>query len=544
MYHVDSCFFVVKIHFKAFLLIDRMMMTSERINTIDDELSYRIEEDEGVDSDDDDDDPPMLVNLGENQEKPNNPIQTNKLKKKVPVTILTGFLGSGKTTLIQYILHSPDHQYKIAIIENEFAGLDNGDTNSNENVEQNSLAIESLIARDGTSNDNNTKSNLISLTELPNGCVCCTVKDSLVSTLEKLIEMKGDMLDYIIIEASGMANPGPIASIFWLDEDLDSKLRLDGIVTLVDAKHIEMQLRETGSSSSHTGSNMDVTSGFEAERQIAYADRILVNKIDLLPTQTDVELVIQLVSRINPTAPLKTTVFSKLSDLKWILDANCLDAERVQNIFSKEEVNDEDEAILCQVCCSDQDCSHNYPFLHPPPKFQSVNSLIQTPTHKHTSSVQTITLVYPQRSIDLKLMHTWLATILWPNQDKADAELRWVLEADSKESKRSSKNESKKTMRIFRMKGIMSVCHTNVGDLQSNGAVEQDEMQFIHPETGWDRRRYIVQAVHDLWEIHAGSQNLCWDSSSHKEDYGCKLVLIGQWLDRASIEEGFQSCLI
>lgn len=96
-------------------------------------------------------------------------------------------IGSGKTTLIQYILKSPEHKYRIAVIENEFgAGLE----------------VESMIAKDGVDN-----SSLADFIELPNGCVCCTVKDNLVVTLETLLQKRRD-LDYILIEASGMANPG------------------------------------------------------------------------------------------------------------------------------------------------------------------------------------------------------------------------------------------------------------------------------------------------------------------------------------------------
>jgi G3E family GTPase len=136
-------------------------------------------------------------------------------------------LGSGKTTLIQCILKSPNHGKRIAVIENEFGE---------------GLAVESLIAQDGL--DDQTNASLLDLIELPNGCICCTVKDSLVAALELLLEKRLD-LDYILIEASGMANPGAIASVFWLDDALESRLQLDGIVTLVDAYHIVGQLQHT-----------------------------------------------------------------------------------------------------------------------------------------------------------------------------------------------------------------------------------------------------------------------------------------------------------
>jgi len=524
---------------------------------------------QGNDVDSDDDMPPMLLDLGESNES----CRENEINKKVPVTILAGFLGSGKTTLIQYILNSPDHHFKIAIIENEFAGVDN-------DSEENSLAIESLIARDGTTlngdyDNTNDRSNLISLTELPNGCVCCTVKDSLVATLEKLVELKGDELDYIIIEASGMANPGPIASIFWLDEDLDSSLKLDGIVTLVDAKHIEMQLRDTGSSSDYPSvdnpeiSEKDnehaMTSGFEAERQIAYADRILLNKVDLLPDQNKIDHVHNIIYEINPNAPIQKTVFSKVPDLKWIMDTNCLDSERVQNIFSEEglsghgsvsNIGSKDHKSYVEVNnttdtskghCIDDDCSHNdcHDHSHHHDHDNDTSHTHHEHSHSHTSSVKTITLVYPNQSINLKQMHSWLATILWPDQDKNDSELRWILEDPASNPNYNKKSKPQpKSMRIFRMKGILSVCHSNPSDLVLQGVLASNDMPFIDPISGWDKRRHIVQVVHDLWEIHPASKNLCWDSESHADIHGCKLVLIGQWLNRKLITEGFEQCLI
>ena len=169
----------------------------------------------------------------------------------VPVTILAGFLGSGKTTLVRHILSSPDHGYRIAVIENEFGGGDDGGGDA----ERAGLSVETLIARDGL-----TGSSLTDLIELANGCVCCTVKGSMVTALEELLTRRSD-LDYIIIEASGMADPGPVASVFWLDGELGSRIRLDGVVVCVDAANIVRQLGETSAKSG---------GGEEAARQIAW----------------------------------------------------------------------------------------------------------------------------------------------------------------------------------------------------------------------------------------------------------------------------------
>ena len=235
-----------------------------------------------TDYDSDGDEAPLLVSLDpENQIAASLPDDYSSDRfapsKCVPVTILSGFLGSGKTTLIQYILKNPNHGKRIAVIENEFGqGLD----------------VESLIARDGVDN-----SSLTDLIELPNGCICCTVKDSLVATLENLLTKRRDF-DYILIECSGMANPGPIASLFWLDEALESRLRLDGIVCMVDALNIEQQLSTT----------------LEAAQQVAYADRILLNKIDLVPAAV-VGSWLSVLRRSHPTIAMAAMASSTLGIL-------------------------------------------------------------------------------------------------------------------------------------------------------------------------------------------------------------------------------------
>ena len=164
----------------------------------------------------------------------------------VPITIVTGYLGSGKTTLLNYIL-TEQHGKRIAVIENEFG-------------EQ--VGVESLVAKDGLSGEA-----FEDFVELSNGCICCSVKDDLVTTLEALMTRR-DRFDYILIETTGLADPGRLAKIFWVDEELDCSIRLDGIVTLVDARHLEKQL--------------DDGLCTEAHLQIAFADCVVINKLDLL----------------------------------------------------------------------------------------------------------------------------------------------------------------------------------------------------------------------------------------------------------------------
>ena len=437
--------------------------------------------------DSDDDEAPMLVNVQGNEVMPPQvkEEETEGALPPCPVTILSGFLGSGKTTLIQFILQSPDHGKRIAVIENEFGGGDEG------------FSVETIIARDGANQDN-----LTDLIELPNGCICCTVKDSLVTTLENLLEKRKN-LDYILIEASGMANPGPIASLFWLDEALESRLRLDGVVTLVDAYHVQKQLAGTE----------------EAAQQIAYADRILLNKVDLTDSDQEKSAVAS-IRAIHPTAPILTTTYSQVPDLDWILDANCYDADRAKEIDNALSELRHDHV---HSSCSDPSCDTC-----------GSAHVEQYPTHTHTSAVGTVALV-EEGSVDLSLVNKWIASILWPNQDEEDRVLKARIEKDFvPENVPTAGSE----MHLFRIKGILSVRHTDVE--------EEDEKYVDH--NGLDARRYIVQAVHDLWEIHPASDDLRWDRSLEAGDTlparSCKLVLIGRFLREDDLRIGFKSCFI
>ena len=469
----------------------------------------------------------------------------------VPVTILTGFLGSGKTTLIRYILSSPDHGYRIAVIENEFGGGggvgvgvgadDDTSAIADANLaERAGLNVESMIARDGV-----TGSSLSDLIELPNGCVCCTVKDSLVETLENLIEKKKD-IDYILIEASGMANPGPIASVFWLDDALESRLRLDGVVACVDCLNILMQLKETSSHNEEASeSEGEGGGGEEAAQQIAYADRILLNKTDLLSTASNhgkthtLECVMEEIRSINPTAPIHPTTFSKVPDLSWILDAKCFDADRVKDIDetfaigTSSDVADQDdhsEHICTDEHCSDVGHDHN----HSHHRHQ----------HRHTSSVSTTALIQ-SGSVNLGRVHTWLASLLWPDQDEDDAvltaRLKQLMQQEQEEggvalgsTAGTTSNQGSNEMRIFRVKGILSVKNPP-DDYPDNADADSKNVS----SSGLDHRRYIVQGVNDLWEIHPGSDSLRYADG---EERICKLIFIGRCLDREKLLGGFKEC--
>jgi G3E family GTPase len=432
-----------------------------------------------------------------------------------PVTILSGFLGSGKTTLIQYILKSPDHGKRIAVIENEFGE---------------GLSVESMIARDGVDPQSNSLQDLI---ELPNGCICCTVKDSLVATLENLLDKRQD-LDYILIEASGMANPGPIASVFWLDDALGSRLKLDGIVTLVDGVHILEQLESTE----------------EAAQQIAYADRIVLNKLDLLEKQQDSGLeslrpklsavdVEGRLRRLNPTAPILRTSFSRIPMLGWILNADCFGgADRLEEL--EKAWNGLSEENSHSTHDHSRDCHHDHDHSHHVLECQeSKHRLDDERQHIHTPSITTLAL-QQSGSVNVTKLNVWLADILWPNQDQTDQVLKAMLENTLEERSLkplSNPKESKSNIQqIYRIKGIVSTFFRDEG----RGDTKEREAYRLDG-TGLDRRRFILQAVHDLWEVYPASDDLMFQSN---EERVCKVIVIGKYLNEAELRSGFQSCFL
>ena len=189
----------------------------------------------------------------------------------VPVTILTGFLGSGKTTLLNRILNE-QHGHRIAVIENEFgeAGVDND-----------------ILIQGGEAQ----------IVEMNNGCVCCTIRGDLMRILGDLKDRRdaGAIgFDRVIIETTGMADPGPVAQTFFLDQAIGNYYLLDSVITLVDAMHGERQLDEFR----------------EAQDQVGFADRILLSKTDLV-TEDDAERLRRRLVHINPRAPIRKVHFGQ-----------------------------------------------------------------------------------------------------------------------------------------------------------------------------------------------------------------------------------------
>ena len=191
----------------------------------------------------------------------------------IPATILTGFLGSGKTTLLKRVL-TEAHGQKIAVIENEFG---------EENIDN-----EILVS------DTNEQ-----IIQMSNGCVCCTIREDLRTTLQLLAAKKRKgLLDFerVVIETTGLADPGPVAQTFFMDDEIAESFLLDSILTLVDAKHSAQQLNDR----------------LEARRQVGFADQIFISKADLVSAQ-ELDALQHRLKHMNPRAPQKVVHFGEVS---------------------------------------------------------------------------------------------------------------------------------------------------------------------------------------------------------------------------------------
>ncbi|WP_040549156.1 CobW family GTP-binding protein [Pusillimonas noertemannii] len=213
------------------------------------------------------------------------------LDKMVPVTILTGFLGAGKTTLLKRIL-TENHGQKIAVIENEFGP---------ESIDNELLVQE----RDEQ------------IIELSNGCVCCTIRGDLqraLSDLRQQREAGSIKFDRVILETTGMANPGPVCQTFFMDDDIAQYYRLDAVVTVVDAKHGMETLDKQE----------------EAQKQVGFADVILVSKKDLV-NEADYQALRSRLVQINPRAPITAVHFGE-ADIKSLLDVSGFNLNTILDI--------------------------------------------------------------------------------------------------------------------------------------------------------------------------------------------------------------------
>ncbi|KUF92795.1 hypothetical protein AM588_10007630 [Phytophthora nicotianae] len=367
----------------------------------------------------------------------------------IPVTILSGFLGAGKTTLLRFIL-SASHGKRIAVIENEFGE---------------EIGVESLVAKDGAGGDV-----MDGFYELSNGCVCCSVRDDLVNTLEKLLERR-DRFDYIVVETTGMADPGKVASVFWVDDELEGRIFLDGIVTLVDSPRLNFHLNHPDTQR-------------EAAAQLAYADRILLNKGDLVPDKEQRLEIEQTVTQVNGMASVRWTERSRvnLDDILNIKSFTTSRAEQVEKELNtllaegKEEGHDHDN-------CNDE--SHDHA--------------------THTGGMQTTCVRIRDGPLDQEKLERWLGELLWEQDEDVDAEIKPGSEAATRQ-------------KLFRVKGVVAIAG--------------------------ETNKFILQAVHELFEVYASEERWTEDELNSKDSRVTQVVFIGLHLRKGELEAGLRSCVV
>ena len=268
----------------------------------------------------------------------------------IPVTVITGFLGAGKTTLLNRIL-TEKHGRRIAVIENEFGevGVDH------------QLVIQSDEE----------------IFELNNGCICCRVRGDLIRILAKL-QQRRDKFDQVLIETTGMADPGPVAQTFFTDEEVKESFKLDGIVTVVDAKHVGLHWDDMR----------------EVREQIGFADVILLNKTDLVPS-AGLEKIEARIRKMNPVAKLHRTTNAAI-DLDKVLHLGGFDLKRALEL----------EPDFLEAAEHEHDHDHDHDDDH-----EHGDHHEDEPDHQHAEDVTSVGIRAPG-DLDEKKFSEWLGTLL------------------------------------------------------------------------------------------------------------------------------------
>ncbi len=448
-----------------------------------------------------------------------------KADTRVPVTVLTGFLGSGKTTLLNRIL-TEQHGKRIAVIENEFGeiGID-----------------DALIVKADEE-----------IFEMNNGCICCTVRGDLIRILGNLMKRR-DRFDAILVETTGMADPAPVAQTFFVDDEVRERVRLDGIVTLVDSKHIWQHLDTSK----------------EAVEQLAFADVLVLNKIDLVPPG-EVDRLEQRVRKVNAMARIHRTSMASVP-IDVVLDVGGFDLERALQVkptfleleypfewagafalgpgahtLALEEGPDPTMKLLAAplgpgelletakdrlaVAFADRRSAER---LRPGDKFWPGQGLVELQLEAPGSKRFTLEVAAPTELV-LATQHLpaeFKLALLGPDGRKLDPRAERTFVA-------THVHEKSVTSVGIELEGQVDGKKLNawIGKLLRERGVDLYRSKGILNMKG-DDRRFVFQAVHMLFD---GQPDRAWREDERRMS---QLVFIGRNLDRAELTKGFQACL-
>ena len=449
----------------------------------------------------------------------------NTVETRVPVTVLTGFLGAGKTTLLNRVL-TENHGKRIAVIENEFGeiGIDND------------LVI-------GAEEE---------IFEMNNGCICCTVRGDLIRILGHLMKRR-DKFDYIMVETTGMADPGPVAQTFYVDDDMQEKLMLDAIVTVVDAKHIWEHIDDSD----------------EAKEQVAFADVILLNKIDLVAPE-DLDRLEARIKSMNKMAKIRRTR-DAVVEMDQILNVGGFNLDRALEIDPKfmepeypfewsgiYELNtgtyewvmgegpDPAMGAALLSLANNGLAAKEATLMDAVLTFSEDEQAVNAGETLHLGKGQHNQLVLNGQGetvfnfVIQRPGHYMLFTEHHP--DEFDAHLcgtdAVLAPLETREYKPDHEHDEEVTSVGITIPGDFHLERLNswLGQLLRVHGLDIFRMKGVLSVRGWNER-FVFQGVHMLFD---GRPDRPWGNEKRQN----KMVFIGRNLDRAALEEGFRACLV